>query len=348
MQRSEVAQRFAESDTPWKTFVLDVHADQGPASLLADVSPEAVVTQGDDVHMLRVTSGEVDLVVDTLEDRYWSVHTWRAAAPAHRFLNDLVQTQRCIDWTWLAAGHLQRLWGEGTPLWMSSDYDGDGFLPEADPARRLRIRLHGNDPQSLLAQLASTDYAGALAVDQVGVHVREEAFDGHVKVWTNRRGRFVGRGDSFELFQDIIARAVQRYRETVELIEKRRLRWSGVREQGARLDGAAVALAFDRPVSDISRFLGALFSSREPFRLWALPRVRGNTWTAEAVDLHIGHRLRLEGGDTWLRVLLPASAYGNSVVRLFANLQHAFDPQVRFEDPQIQASIEALQLTPVP
>lgn len=77
-----------------------------------------------------------------------------------------------------------------------------------------------------------------------------------------------------------------------------------------------------------------LFTSKEPFRLWAVPRevVRGQ-WEANAVDLHVGHVVRLEITSRWMRVLLDDTACGNTLARLIANLQHRFDARTELPSP---------------
>lgn len=301
----------------------------------------------DDAHLFRlhVATGDgrgdgVELVVDTLDERFWSFHTWAPARDAHALLKAAVERRRDLDWAWLPTGHLRRVWAEARPVWLRSDFLGERTLPEDDPARRVQLRLRGAHPEGLLALLHDTPYAKAAAIDQVGVVVDEPAF-GRIQEGVNRHGRFVSSGDSFALHQEVVRLAVARYRRLVEAVERCALRWGGGPESGLTLSGAAIALSFAQPVADLDRLVDALLSCREPFRLWGVPRERDGLVTVEAVDLHVGQRLRLELTDAWLRVLLEEGACGNTVARLVSNLQHTVDAQVAFDDPELQAALEA-------
>lgn len=338
MRRSELDERFADPATVWKTFVIEAHDDGDAGRLLTTAAPEALITANGDPHLHLLHVGDLDLVVDTLDSRFWSVHTWSSSADAYRFLGGVIGRRRDLDWTWLPTGHLESLSRAGTPMWLRSEFQGDRALP-MDDVVRLRLRVQGTDSVGLLRHVADA-YGSSVALDQVGVLVEDQAY-GSVSAYANRRGRFVGSGDSFALYQALLADVIGRYRAVVDALERRRLVWSGSEERGAHVQGTAVAVEFGRPIADLGRFLDAVFSSREPFRLWGVPRaVDPEFWTVEAVDLHVGHRLRVEGGRTWLRVLLPDGACGNTLARLVANLQHHYDAQVRFGDAELQRLLE--------
>lgn len=87
---------------------------------------------------------------------------------------------------------------------------------------------------------------------------------------------------------------------------------------------------FARPLVDVDRFVAGLFTSKEPFRLWAVPRkLDQEEWEANAVDLHVGQTLRLEITPRWMRVLLGEHTCGNTLARLITNLQHRFNAESR-------------------
>jgi hypothetical protein len=61
----------------------------------------------------------------------------------------------------------------------------------------------------------------------------------------------------------------------------------------------------------------------------------------EAVDLHVGQRLRMDIGQTWMRVYLERGAFGNTVARLVSNLQHRVDSALRLVDADLDARLNA-------
>ena len=95
------------------------------------------------------------------------------------------------------------------------------------------------------------------------------------------------------------------------------------------IDGDVALIEFPHHVEDLPALMANLFTCREPFRLWAVPQeVAAGQWEANAVDLHVGHTIRLEITSRWLRVLLGPHTCGNTLARLVANLQHRFDARI--------------------
>lgn len=105
--------------------------------------------------------------------------------------------------------------------------------------------------------------------------------------------------------------------------------------------GSPITLRFSRPIPDLDYFLEQLFSAREPFRLWGLPRRFGeNLAEVEAVDLHVGQRLRFDVAAEWMRVYLFKGGCGNTVARLAANLQRHFDGALSIGDQELDAYLK--------
>ena len=58
-----------------------------------------------------------------------------------------------------------------------------------------------------------------------------------------------------------------------------------------------------------------------------------------AVDLHTGDPIDLEVTPSTIRIYLPKGSCGNTVLRIYVNLQHYFDSAIRFNEnklPQIK------------
>ena len=118
---------------------------------------------------------------------------------------------------------------------------------------------------------------------------------GSITEFVSHDGRFMASGGDFGFHQAIVRRVVDRYRRFVEGAERRALRWEELPEGGARPFGTPITFRFSRRIPDLDYFLDQLFSAREPFRLWGLPRHDGEGFAeVEAVDLHVGQRLRFD------------------------------------------------------
>ena len=99
-----------------------------------------------------------------------------------------------------------------------------------------------------------------------------------------------------------------------------------------------------QPITDVDLFVEGLLSSREPFRLWGVANDVSNDYTeVEAVDLHIGQRIRIEVSRNMMRVHLRQSGCSNAIARLASNLQHHVDGGLSATDFAIQRQLVAEQ-----
>src|SRR5665213_1468227 len=131
---------------------------------------------------------------------------------------------------------------------------------------------------------------------------------------------------------DGVQSVVARYRGLVESAERAAIGMTAIHEHspgkeenegGCRLVGGPIELTFSRPLTDIDLFLDGLLSSREPFRLWGIANDVSDDYTEiEAVDLHVGQRIRIEVSSTMIRIFLRTGGCGNTIARLVSNLQH--------------------------
>ncbi|WP_144081562.1 hypothetical protein [Micromonospora wenchangensis] len=155
-------------------------------------------------------------------------------------------------------------------------------------------------------------------------------------------GKFAVSGDSFELHSLFVSTVVDRYSRLVQLCEQKALGWesSGTEEGGGNVVGGPVVILFSKPIPDLPNFLETLFSSRAPFRLWGIPEITSQgVAEVEAVDLHVGQRLRFDVGDLWMRIYLEQGSCGNTIARLVSNLQHRFDGALRLADPELDEAV---------
>lgn len=341
MSRTALAQRFVEhSPAPLKTFVVETHANGDPDGHVRGLAGGSNVESTDDRFLYRVWEDEVEFWVDALDGRFWSFHTWSRTRDAGRYLKERLEGRRDLDWMWLPSAHLRDLWPTGDLRSLLSDFRGDRMLPEDEVGRDVRVQVEGAQSGELLRWIAQKgEYSSSVSFDRVAYRIEDENF-GQTEEALHRLGRFVAGGDSFELHQEIVRRVTGRYAHLVNLLEARALRFEGLDEGGFRPTGAPIVVRF-REVPDMDRFLSELFSAREPFRLWGSPEPTGSgSFQVDAVDLHVGQTLMFDIGRDWLRVYLPSGACGNTVVRLVANLQHRFDGQVRFDDPELHRALE--------
>lgn len=331
---TDLADGFRLPGGSLKTYAIEAASIGGPLELLqraaGATSAQVVGTRDDTISLLR--AGSALFVVDTLDPRFWLLHTTSSARDSHRYLKALVWSQHQIDRCWFTSTFLLSLKRDGDSQWFKSDFEGRHMLPqEGGPARKLRIQLEGVNVDRLYKRLVELDeYRNATALTAIAT--RLQGVTGSVHELTHYSGRFVATGNSFHAHATFVAQAIAQYRRVVETVEATCGMGADELDGGYRLTGRPLTIRFDRPIVDMERFLGALFSCREPFRLWALPHeVAEGCWEAEVVDLHIGATFRMLVARTHVTVILPRTTCGNTALRLLTNLQHQFDARASWD-----------------
>jgi hypothetical protein len=333
-----------QPSAPTKTFVLEVHA-QDPTEYLDELFGVGAVIGTDDAYLSRAQTPDGEMWVDRIDPRFWSFHTDMPAHPARRFLHERVQARRDLDWLWLPSEHLRRVSRSGPARRLRTEFSGQDLRGADAPGTGLRLQATGQQAEKLLDFLGESDeYRAALSLDAIQVSVDDGA-GGKMTEAVDRRGQFAASGNSLDTHLQFVRSVVARYASFVELLEAKSIGWDSLAEDldgGATLSGGPVGIRFSQPIPDVQLFVDEMFNSTEPFRLWGAPIVGDNDVVEiDAVDLHVGQRLRMDVGPAWLRIYLERGACGNTVARLISNLQHRFDSRLELSDPVLQDAMVA-------
>lgn len=330
-----------------KTFVLEAHMNASD-DYLSELAGKGNVERTDDAFLFRVHTDDGVFWVDQLNTRFWSFHTEMAAGKAAASINRWVASRTDLDWMWLPSEHLRHIWPGARARRVKTNFSGKALLGnDSVDTEDLKVQLSGRNAEALLDYISrSSEFRSAVSFDGVET-ILSDPDSGHVREAVHRMGRFAVSGDSFELHQQFVRTVVARYSNFVTLCEENAISWQsfGSEEGGGKFAGGPVVLRFSRPIPDRTVFLDELLSCRVPFRLWGVPSISNDgVAEVEAVDLHVGQKLRMDIGDSWLRVYLEAGGCGNTIARLVSNLQHRFDAALTLANPVLN---EALGKHPV-
>ncbi len=325
MNRAELSERLSMNGAaPTKTYVIEAHSED-PAQLLSSIDGATSVRETDDTFLFELGTDFGEFWVDTLDNRFWRFHTDVSVSQSSSFLRHNIETRRDLDWIWLSSEHLKSIWPQAKRKAVLADFQSGGFAPNG-PAVNLRVQMKGESADDLMSLIAGDErYRSSLAFDRIQIHATEPEY-GAIDEVISRKGKFLVSGNSFELHSAIVSSVVSRYRDFVEACEARQMHWTQHDESGGgTLSGSIIALKFDRHIDDLERWIGELVSCRSPFRLWGIPSFDDGIAKVDAVDLHVGQRIRIDVGMQWLRIYLPDGVCGNTIARLVTNLQHRFD-----------------------
>ena len=315
-----------------KTRVLEAHAPErssdGVTSLVADLSEQfgfRATRVGDELWWLEGDS--VVAYLDTLNPRFWQLHSTSPVDEVARLVRVLVTTDARVDTAWLPKHLLQTL--DGEHVWVKSAFEADELLGADSAARRWRARFEGHAPEGLLRLLEGSQYEQAASLTGVGSRLTEPGI-GNAVVVANYQGAFLTGQGSFSVAASAVWNLVRRYEEWVRQLESRhRLTSRALEPTGVVVEGDVATITFGTEVEDLDRLVEGLFNAKEPFRLWAVPERVADGWYADAVDLHVGHPFRIDILPDRVRVLLEPETCGNTLARLLTNLQQRLDARAR-------------------
>lgn len=354
MTRADLARRVPlDGAVPAKSFVVEVHADDS-ARYLSEVAGVGNVESTDDAYLSKVMVPPYgEFWVDRLHQRFWVFHTIMPAAAAAGWLHERVESRRDTDWMWLPSSHLRYIAPGSASYRVRTEFDGTRLVSSDEAARDLRVQLTGLHAERLLDRISAIpEYRSAVSFSSIEVNLDDPEF-GTLREAVKRSGVFAARGEDFAYHAQFVRSAIERYARFVEAIETTALDFTslsagGAAEglsradrpsddyAGATFSGAPIGIRFSRQITDLAGFCEEVFSSRAPFRLWARPVVSDDVAIADAVDLHVGQRLRVEVGRYWMRIYLTAGTCGNTIARLVSNLQARFDGALSLTRSELQ------------
>jgi hypothetical protein len=143
-------------------------------------------------------------------------------------------------------------------------------------------------------------------------------------------GRIITKaGQSIDDHVNLVEIVRRKYKGLIEWVERNSLGTKTV-EGRTLIEGQAFELELSREITDLDRFAERLLNSSKPFRLWGIVNnVSRDMRQVVGIDLHTGDPINLEITPTLIRVYLSKGGCGNSILRLYVNLQHGFDSETR-------------------
>lgn len=279
--------------------------------------------------------------LDFTNSRFWLLHSVGSSHATDLLIEKLIKAGPELDRAWLSADFLEYVSSKGAFRGLSLDYDRrkvpdvDFHSPEA-PVEFLKMQLWGNkaaDILRILREERAFPHETTLSKVKIKFWLKGE-LDGDFSLDDIKYdGKVTARGTSFQSHIALISHIYEKYANQIRKLEKRYALRVSTDNGRLFIEGEPVNLLFKRPIDNLEIFCESVFSCGDPFRLWGVPiRLAEDFYRVQAVDLHIGRPLQFEIAPDFLRVYLPEGSCGNSIVRLYTNLQHHYDSLVQAED----------------
>jgi hypothetical protein len=287
------------------------------------------------------TEKSVRFYVDTTDRRFWLLHTNDLARDARDLYDKLVfSPNTAFDKIWLPTQMIQKIADlprnsfRGFGLYYKDFFELNEQTEK--PVKWLKMGVSGSSSMDALEALRSKDkLRSSLAYSKI--RVRRGDPKEYVIDELGYEGRFTAIGGrSIDAYASLIELTRQMYRSTLEAIERNSLGIKQI-ENRTLIRGQAFDFSFKREIEDINLFIDILTNSKEPFRLWGLKnKITNDGFQVFGVDLHTGDSIDLEISPYLVRIYLPEGSCGNTVLRLYTNLQHYFDSELTLNDEPLQ------------
>jgi len=353
------SQQELETDTTLlKTYLVEAHGHDprnGAASepiarafsegILGDkVTTKASQSSDESLIIVEgsVKSERIILFLDVSDPRFWLVHSMASSVSLDWLFERIITTLPEIDQVWLPNSLLVKIAGMGTFKGLGLDYDRravqdvDFEGPDA-PVEFLKMQLWGNRAAEVLDLFRfSESFKHYTTLSKVKIKF-VSASTGQKEHFTiddfKFNGKVTARGTSFQCHLTLVADIYRRYKAAVRQIEEKyALLWT-FDNGNINLEGEPLVIAFEPQIANLEIFVEKLFSGTAPFRLWGVPTFLSKRFCkVSAVDLHVGQTLSFEVAPDFMRIYLPKGCCGNTILRIFTNLQHHYNSLVSASD----------------
>lgn len=299
---------------------------------------DAAETEDEHLFVVRAHGDEDDVVrlfVDTVDRRYWIVHSLdKSRLVRHRMETLPAQLGRGFDNVWFSIDMLDasRRFGRRRGMKIQfTDYLAPPLEHDEPEGESLKITLKSARADTLLEFLRhgeATPFASRVGISASlvrAVDPEHEASGQFVLEDIYFNGHFSARGTSARRHLEVVTSMRDEYARLIRTLEER----VAVSWEGGSPAGEVLHVPLRRPDLDVDRLVERLSGGRAPFNFWGVPVVlREGHVRVDLVDLHhgnAGRTLTVEVTREWLRIVLPKGACGNAVARLLSNLQRGVD-----------------------
>lgn len=326
-----------------KTYLLEANRGlpEGMSGFEVAIKKRETALQEVSILQLEHRGTRATFYVDMADRRFWLLHTNDLAADTKYLFNQLAYSpEASFDKAWLPTEMIQKIANFPRNVFRGFGLEYRDYfslnLQDERPVEELKMRVSGSSSmEAYIALKERTKLKNSLSYSMVRVRrgdrqlfaINELGYD----------GRFSARGGtSIDDYTSLVEVTKKVYKNTIETIERSSV---GVKEVEGRtlIEGQAFDFVLEREITDLESFTDILTSSKRPFRLGGLRnRVTKDGYQVLGVDLHTGDSIDLEISPFLIRVYLPKGSCGNTILRLYTNLQHYFDSNLKLNDEHLQ------------
>ena len=319
-----------------KTYILE--SDEGfPPNIDTDeISCKVIGTGLNDIKILQVSiknSSMHEFFLDVSDKRFFVLHTNDKSEDITKIINELTKDHHhTFDRTWFYYDMLKRLADKpGNSFKGFGVTYSDKYLRTAEDEDSdiddFSLSISGSLTEEM-QQIVATEpkIERITAYNKVRIRRGSSSLSNYVQDDIHNNGYFaVKRGKSVQDHLQLVDICKKEYSETINSVENLRI---GVKEIENRtlVEGKPFDFIFPNKIENLDLFIEKMFNSAMPFKLWGLKsKIYDGYFRVLAIDLHTGNPIDFEIANDMMRVYLSKGNCGNTILRLFTNLQIYYD-----------------------
>ena len=285
------------------------------------------------LHILHA-GNTLDFFLDTSDPRFFILHTNEKSDDVNKTIDALTDDDNhTFDNTWFYSALLKRLSEElgNSFKGFGVSYTNNTFSSESNidsDIEDLSLSINGSMAVNLQKMIEREPRVDRIIAYNT-VRISRGQPPSFIQDDVHNNGYFaVKRGKSIQDHLRLVDLCKEEYAKIVRKIEDARI---GVKNTGDKtvVSGNSFDFEFKNEIEDVEFFISRMFSSAKPFRLWGLKsKIEKDYYKVTAVDLHAGGLLHFDIAKDMIRVGIYGNTCGNTILRLFTNLQIHFDSKI--------------------
>lgn len=279
-----------------------------------------------------------EFIIDSFDSRFLFFHTLSKSQNSNRFIfGNLIRASFCFDSAWFTVQFLEKL-SESVNVIEGWDARFNPIVDLSEIEKPFftnpKISVSIDEPNSWERYNRNKEMKFFEDLPLDTLRIRRMNADGEIaRARIQSDGKLTGRGTSFQEYLNIALEIKNLYKETVLKIEDEFSIKFIESDFGIKFEGKPFCITFSKRIEKFDNFIKTMFSCALPFRLLGIPeRIKDNYYKVNAIDLHIASRITFEITPDFMRIYLPDSTCGNSILRIIRSLQHKADPNLSIQE----------------
>ena len=318
-----------------KTYILESEVGFPPSITTDEISCKVIDTGLEDIKILQASiknNSMHEFFLDVSDKRFCVLHTSDKSEDTNKIIDELTKDcHHTFDHTWFYYNMLKRLADKsGNSFKGFGVAYSDKFLRTAEDEDSdiddFSLNISGSLTKEMQQLIATEPKIERItAYNKVRIR-RGSSLSNYVQDDIHNDGYFaVKQGKSVQDHLQLVDICKDEYSETINSVENLRI---GVKEIENRtlVEGKPFDFIFPNKIENLDLFIEKMFNSAIPFKLWGLKsKIYDGYFRILAIDLHTGNPIDFEIANDMMRVYLSKGNCGNTILRLFTNLQIHYD-----------------------